>query len=43
MNVLLFILGVSLGMPLGWAVILLLTMRELRPKEPKSKEEWKLM
>ena len=43
MDVLLFILGVLLGMPLGWAVILLLTMRDLRPKEPKSKEEWKLM
>lgn len=43
MNLILFIAGICLGVPLGWAVLFLLTMRDLWPKEPKSKEDWKVM
>ena len=42
MSVLLFITGVFLGVPLGWAVLFCLTLRDLRPREPKTKDEWKL-
>jgi hypothetical protein len=43
MIVLLFITGVFLGVPLGWAVLFCLSLRDLRPREPKTKDEWKLM
>ena len=43
MDLLLFVIGLALGIPLGWAVLFWATLRELRPREPKSKEEWKLM
>ena len=43
MNLILFISGLCLGVPLGWAVLLLLVMRDMRPKKPPTKEEWKVM
>lgn len=43
MNLILFLAGICLGVPLGWAVLFLLTMRDIWPKEPKTKEEWKVM
>lgn len=43
MNLILFIAGICIGVPLGWAVLFLLTMQDIWPKEPKSKDEWKVM
>lgn len=37
------IAGVLLGIPLGWAVLFCLVMRDIWPKEPKSKDDWKVM
>lgn len=43
MQVFIFLLGVFLGMPLGWAVLFCLALSGGRDKEPKSKEEWRVM
>ena len=43
MNLILFIGGVILGVPLGWAVLFLLVMGDILPKKPPTKEEWKVM
>lgn len=39
--VIILIIGVILGMPLGWAVFLFLMDR--KPKRPPTKDEWKVM
>lgn len=35
--------GVCLGIPLGWAFLFCLVTKDIWPKEPKSKDEWKVM
>lgn len=35
--------GICIGVPLGWAVLFCLVTKDIWPKEPKSKEEWKVM
>jgi hypothetical protein len=37
------IAGLFIGVPLGWAVLFCLVMNDIWPKEPKSKDEWKVM
>ncbi len=37
------LIGVVLGVPLGWALLFLLVMAVGKPKEPPTKEEWKVM
>ena len=37
------LVGVFLGVPLGWAVLFCLVMKDIWPKEPKSKDEWRMM
>ncbi len=43
MNVILFLAGICLGVPLGWAVLFCLVMKDIWPKEPPTKEDWKVM
>ena len=35
--------GVCLGIPLGWALLFCLVMGDIWPKEPPTKDEWKVM
>ena len=35
--------GIALGVPLGWAILFLLVTRDIWPKKPDSKDEWKVM
>ena len=37
------LVAVILGIPLGWALLFLLVMGAGKPKEPPTKEEWKVM
>ncbi len=43
MDIICFLAGICLGVPLGWAVLFYLVTRDIWPKEPKSKDEWKVM
>lgn len=42
-SIFIFLAGICLGVPLGWAVLFYLVVRSSWPKEPKSKDEWRMM
>lgn len=44
MNIIFALLaGVCLGIPLGWALLFCLVTKDIWPKEPPTKDEWKVM
>ena len=43
MSIIFFLAGACLGIPLGWVLLFLLASCVGEPKEPPTKEEWKVM
>ena len=35
--------GLFIGIPLGWTILYIIAVLSTRPKEPPTKDEWKLM